>query len=120
VLTPERNAHIIDSWAEGISPKQTEVNDMYYALSDSFTGSDPKEHTGGFANTKMVIAFESRANRDSWVEETKLLTASPLTRSEAVKASRVNDNGDRVAEIYGSEDEDGIPQYHVIKKSNRW
>jgi hypothetical protein len=93
---------------------------MYYALSDSFTGSDPKEHTGGFANTKMVIAFESRAKRDSWVEETKLLTASPLSRSDAVKLSRLDHDGDRVAEIYGSEDAYGIPMYHVLKKNNRW
>jgi hypothetical protein len=28
LLTPERNAPIIDTWAEGISLKQTEVNDM--------------------------------------------------------------------------------------------
>lgn len=58
---------------------------MYYALSDSFTGDDPKDYTGGFANTKEVIAFRSKKERDAWLYDTKLLTAKALTRAQAIK-----------------------------------
>jgi len=63
----------------------------YYALSDSFTGDNPNEHASGFANTKEVIAFTSKAERDEWLSSTKLLTAKPLTRLEAIQLSeRIN------------------------------
>ena len=58
---------------------------MYYALSDSFTGDNPQEAAHGFANTKEVIAFRTKKERDEWLENTNLLTAKALTRNEARK-----------------------------------
>ena len=58
---------------------------MFYALSDSFTGDMPREYTHGFANTKEVIAFNTRKERNEWLEITNLATAEPLTRAEALK-----------------------------------
>lgn len=57
----------------------------FYALSDSFTGPDPREHTYGFANTKEVIIFSSKKARDEWVKNTKLMTARILSRDQARK-----------------------------------
>ncbi len=59
----------------------------FYALSDSFTGDNPHECSSGFANTKEVIAFTSKAERIDWLNSTKLLTAKPLSRIEAIKLS---------------------------------
>lgn len=95
---------------------------MYYAETDTFTGNDPKEHTHGFANTKSVLAFNTKKERDEWVKTTKLLTASPLTRAQAIKLADIDDgnltghNGARVAEIYGTGD-GVIADYHLIQKS---
>lgn len=58
---------------------------MFYALSDRFTGDLPREATSGFANTKEVVAFRSKKERNEWVEETNLMTARALTRAEALK-----------------------------------
>lgn len=58
---------------------------MYYALSDSATGNLPVEHTSGFANTTVAVAFVTRQARDAWVLETNLLKARALTRAEAVR-----------------------------------
>ena len=79
----------------------------FYALSDSFTGDNPPEPASGFANTKEVIAFTSKAKRDVWLESTKLLTAKPLSRLEALQLSEkvnVAENCERakVARIYHS------------------
>ena len=57
----------------------------YYALSDSFTGPSPKEHTSGFANTSVAIAFDSLSERAAWLAATKLLKARAITRPEAIK-----------------------------------
>ena len=57
----------------------------YYALSDSFTGPSPKEHTSGFANTTQAIAFNSLSKRTAWLAATKLLKACAITRPEAIK-----------------------------------
>ena len=57
----------------------------YYALSDSFTGPNPTEHTSGFANTGEVIAFDSLSKRTAWLAATKLLKARAITRPEAIK-----------------------------------
>ena len=57
----------------------------YYALSDSYTGPSPKEHTSGFANTTVVIAFDSLSKRTGWLAATKLLKARAITRPEALK-----------------------------------
>jgi len=59
----------------------------FYALSDSFTGDNPHESSSGFANTKGVIAFTSKTERDEWLSSTNLLTAKPLTRTEAIQLS---------------------------------
>lgn len=89
---------------------------MYYALSDSFAGDLPREHTHGFANTKTVICFATRAARAEWLTTTKLQTARALTRAEAVKLTKdtwraQSDTapGTRQARIYGTED-----QFHVL------
>ena len=57
----------------------------YYALSDSYTGPSPKEHTSGVANTTVVIAFSSVSKRTAWLAATKLLKARAITRPEAIK-----------------------------------
>jgi len=57
----------------------------YYALSDSYTGPSPKEHTSGFANTSVAIAFSSLGARTAWLAATKLLKARAITRPEAIK-----------------------------------
>jgi len=57
----------------------------YYALSDSYTGPSPKEHTSGFANTSVAIAFSSVRARTAWLAATKLLKACAITRPEAIK-----------------------------------
>ena len=57
----------------------------YYALSDNSTGPNPKEHTSGFANTTVVIAFDSLSKRTGWLAATKLLKARAITRPEAIK-----------------------------------
>lgn len=85
---------------------------MYYALSDSFTGDDPRDYTSGFANTKKVIAFRSKKERDAWLSDTKLLTAKPLTRSQAIKWADT-DQGTwqqeydvaKICRIYGTDSE---------------
>ena len=55
----------------------------YYALSDSYTGPSPKEHTSGFANTGEAIAFSSAGKRAAWLAATKLLKARAITRPES-------------------------------------
>jgi len=57
----------------------------FYAMSDSFTGDNPDEWSSGFANTKVAIAFVSKAARDKWLSETQLLTAKAIARKEAEK-----------------------------------
>ena len=57
----------------------------YYALSDSYTGPSPKEHTSGFANTSIAIAFDSVSKRTAWLAATKLLKARAITRPQAIK-----------------------------------
>jgi hypothetical protein len=57
---------------------------MFYAITDSFTGDNPKEYVSGFANTKTAIAFSSAAKRDQWLDSTRLMTAKKITRKEAM------------------------------------
>ncbi len=96
---------------------------MFYALTDTFTGNNPAEHTHGFANTKSVLAFRTRLERDTWVRSTKLLTAKSLTRSEAVSLAETSNGsfagepGDKIAPIYGTENDAGMHEYHVLRKS---
>ncbi len=56
----------------------------YYALTDSFTGDNPKEPTAGFAYTKEPLAFTSAAERREWLKTTKLTNAAAITRNEAI------------------------------------
>lgn len=91
---------------------------MYYALTDRSTGDNPKEHTHGFANTKEVLAFHTKAERDNWVENTKLLTAKKLSRSEAMAAARTLE-GNKVARVYGKQANSEAEFYHVIRTSRR-
>lgn len=58
---------------------------MFYALTDYFTGNHPFDYCAGFAETKMPIAFHTKAQRDKWLSETKLTTARALTRKQALK-----------------------------------
>ena len=57
----------------------------YYALSDSFTGPNPAEPTGGFANTCIAIAFRSLGARTAWLAATRLIKAHAITLPEAIK-----------------------------------
>lgn len=97
---------------------------MYYALSDSFTGHNPKEHTHGFANTKEVIAFDTKKARDEWVEDTRLLSACALSHADAVKLAQASDGnypgtemGDRFVIVYDKVDAHNLPKAHVIRKA---
>ena len=63
----------------------TTIMRHYYALSDSSAGPNPKEHTSGFANTTVVIAFDSLSKRTGWLAATKLLKARAITLPEAIK-----------------------------------
>ena len=65
----------------------------YYALSDRFAGDCPKEYTHGFANTSTVLAFRSKADRDDWLSDTRLLKAKALTKPEALKLFDKDDFG---------------------------
>lgn len=55
----------------------------FYAMSDTFSGDYPREFTHGFANCKVAVAFESRKERETWLNATKLLTAKAISRKEA-------------------------------------
>jgi len=95
---------------------------MYYALSDSFAGSDPAEYTHGFANTKIVICFETFHQRQLWLESTRLLSAEALTREQALKLADwevVDDCGTeaKVAYIY---DQYGMSKLHIIVKKSTY
>ena len=57
----------------------------YYALSDSTTSPNPAEHTSGFANSCIAIAFCSVRARTAWLAATRLLNARAITRPEALK-----------------------------------
>lgn len=61
---------------------------MFYALSDSFTGDNPTDYCSGFANTKIVIAFESKKERQKWLDSTKLTTARAISRDDAVRFTK--------------------------------
>ena len=94
---------------------------MYYALSDSFAGDLPHEYTSGFANTKCVIAFETRAARQKWLATTRLLTAKALTRAEAIRDACTATGmepgcsyGDKIARMADSDD-----SYTVLRRSRR-
>ena len=77
----------------------------YYALSDSFTGDNPKEYTHGFANRDKVIAFRSKKERDEWLKTTKLRKAKPLTRAEAMRIAPQPIDGIRCVAIACVDDE---------------
>ena len=57
----------------------------YYALADKFTGLYPRDYTSGFCDTKKAVAFDSKKDRDQYLEKTKLTNAKALTRKEAEK-----------------------------------
>lgn len=77
----------------------------FYALTDSFTGDDPREYTSGFANRKEPLAFTSRKDRDAWVSATRLQTAKAITRDQALSMIEwsAQDRGDVVkrVRVYG-------------------
>ena len=56
----------------------------YYALTDTFTGDDPKYYGAGFSNTKEALAFLTKKERDTWLVTTRLLRVKALTRREAL------------------------------------
>jgi hypothetical protein len=60
----------------------------FYALSDNFTGDYPIDYCSGFANTKTVVAFHSKKERETWLKSTKLLTAKPISRTQAEKFTK--------------------------------
>lgn len=59
----------------------------YYGLSDSFTGEWPSDHTAGFANRKIAVAFKTKQERDYWLKNTKLITARAISRDKAIQFS---------------------------------
>jgi len=65
--------------------QNTTIMRHYYALSDSFTGPNPTEHTSGFANTTVAIAFRSLGARTAWLAATRLIKAHAITLPEAIK-----------------------------------
>jgi len=90
----------------------------HYALSDSFTGETPREYTHGFANTKEVICFKTSRERANWLSSTRLLTARPLTRSQALKWANSGGDGTgrygKVVKIAGKQ------EYDIIRESRRF
>ena len=100
---------------------------MFYALSDSFTGDNPREITWGAANRKIAIAFKTKADRDSWIENTRLQTARPLTRAEALTRTEWQDALNiipggygqvKAVRIHGVTDDDGNDMYHVMAEKD--
>lgn len=100
---------------------------MFYALSDSFTGDNPREITHGFANRKIVIAFKTKAARDQWVDSTRLQTARPLTRADAMARTDWQDAQNIIAggygqvkavRIHGATDDDGNIVYHIMAEKD--
>ena len=99
---------------------------MFYALSDSSTGDNPSEVTHGFANRKIAIAFKTKASRDSWIENTRLQTARPLTRAEALAYTNWQDAQNiipgihagygkvKAVRVHGITDDDGNYVYHIL------
>ena len=88
----------------------------YYALSDSYTGDYPKEYSAGLPNTKVAIYFDSREDRDQWLEETKFTLARPLTRKQAVKyASWIG--GVKVAFKVSRDGNLDFENYSILRKS---
>ncbi|MBX9936073.1 MAG: hypothetical protein K2Y10_05725 [Burkholderiaceae bacterium] len=90
---------------------------MFYALTDRSTGDNPAEHTSGFANTKEAIAFPSKAARDAWLADTKLLTAKAITHDEALSITGWEDGDYRgkkgcfvkAVRLHGTEE-----SFHII------
>lgn len=100
---------------------------MFYALSDSFTGDNPREITHGFANRKVVIAFNGKAERAQWLDSTRLQTARPLSYAEALARTDWQDArfvlaGEygkvKAVRIHGMQDEDGNDVYHVMAEKD--
>lgn len=95
---------------------------MFYAETDWSTGDNPSEYTSGFSNTAEVIAFTTRKARDEWVQETKLLSAKPLTRTQAIRMTswvcgdylgfRLHDKV-KAVRVYGTDD-----KYHLLAGKN--
>ncbi len=100
---------------------------MFYALSDSFTGDNPREITHGFANRKVVIAFNSKTERDQWLDGTRLQTARPLAYAEALARTDWQDALNivpggygqvKAVRIHGVTDADGNDVYHVMAEKD--
>jgi len=100
---------------------------MFYALSDSFTGDNPRESNYGADNRKIVIAFKTKAARDQWVDNTRLQTARPLSRAEALARTEWQDALNiipggygqvKAARIHGVTDDDGNDMYHVMAEKD--
>lgn len=96
---------------------------MYYALTDSSTGDNPREYTSGFANKKEVLAFRSRFARDEWVASTRLLTAMAISRREAIRLTPWKDGWYygrdhwqvKPVRVYGEmEPGTGNPVHHIL------
>ena len=100
---------------------------MFYALSDSSTGDNPRKITYGVANRKIAIAFKTKASRDSWVKGTRLQTARPLTRTEALAYTDWQDAQNivhggygkvKAVRVHGITDDDGNYVYHILAEKS--
>lgn len=57
---------------------------MFYALFDKFE-LGKKEYSHGFANTKWVMAFTTKAARDGFLSATYDLSAKAVSRAAALR-----------------------------------
>lgn len=74
---------------------------MFYASNDWTVNN---EYSFGFANTKIILAFKTKAERDEYLATTKDLSAKSLTRKEAIK---YDPKGYRISHVneFGHQDE---------------
>jgi hypothetical protein len=64
--------------------KKPQATRNYYVLADSFLlARNKKEYSYGFCNAKQAYAFESKAARQRFLDDTYDLSARAITRKEA-------------------------------------
>ncbi len=58
---------------------------MYYAIND---WTVKNEYSSGFANSKEIIAFATKSEREEWLSSTKYLNAEPVTATQAKRLAK--------------------------------
>lgn len=90
----------------------------YYALSDYKTGDDPEKKISGCPNKHKVIYFDTKKERNEWVENTKLSKARALTRNEAINISRYEQiESFKIAKIARKYKSKGLENYIIFREA---